>query len=222
MNSENPADFEQIPLGGNRKLVNPQSGLAMDIEGKDSFSLLMPSAPAFSSREIAAEISENYWMALLRDVPFEDYPNNPIAQAAAADLKFIGNDFKGAKSAKGQVTPELLFRGLTVGDKIGPYLSQFFYHSCNFGANEINQKIRTARTIADGGQDYMTDFDSWLAIQNGVAPQTGDILDPTLRYIRNGRDIGQYVHIDVLFQSYFQAFLIIAGLGAPFDSAKSI
>ncbi len=220
LTSENPADFEQIPLGGNIKLVNPQAGLAMDTEGKDSFSFTMPPPPVFASREIAAEIAENYWMALLRDVPFEDYPTNPIAQAAAADLTLFGADFKGAKNNKGQVTPELLFRGLTPGDKSGPYLSQFFYHTCNFGTNEISQKIRTARAISDGGQDYMTDFNSWLAVQNGVAPQNGDILDSTLRYMRNGRDIGQYVHIDVLFQAYFQAFLVIAGIGAPLDSGN--
>jgi hypothetical protein len=218
--TQNSTDFEQIPLGGNRKFVNPQSGLAMDIEGRDGFSLIMPPAPKFDSREIAAEISENYWMALLRDVPFEDYPNNTIARAAAADLTLYGNDFKGAKNSIGQITPELLFRGLTSGDKAGPYLSQFFYHSCNFGANAVSQKITTARTIADGGQDYMTNFDSWLAIQNGVAPQNGDILDPTFRYMRNGRDIGQYVHVDVLFQAYFQAFLVVAGLGAPLDSGN--
>ncbi len=218
--SQNPADFEQIPLGGNRKLVNPQSGLAMDMEGKDSFSLIMQAAPGFASREIAAEISENYWMALLRDVPFEDYPNNRIAAAAAADLTLYGADFKGAKNSIGQVTPELLFRGLTAGDKTGPYLSQFFYQSCNFGANAVSQKIKTARTIADGGQDYLTDFNSWLAIQNGVAPQNADILDPVLQYMRNGRDLGQYVHVDVLFQAYFQAFLVVASLGAPFDSGN--
>jgi hypothetical protein len=38
--------------------------------------------------------------------------------------------------------------------------------------------------------------------------------------MRNGRDIGQWVHIDVLFQGYFQAFLIIAGLGLPFDNGN--
>lgn len=218
--SENPTDFEQIPLGGNRKLVNPQSGFAMDIEGRDCFSFFMRRPPTFASRELAAEISENYWMALLRDVPFEDYPNNAIAQAAAVDLTLYGSEFKGAKNAKGTVTPNLLFRGLTNGDKLGPYLSQFFYQTCNFGATEIIQKIRTARTLADGGQDYLTDFSSWLSIQNGVAPLNGDIFDPTLRYMRNGRDIGQFVHVDVLFQAYFQAFLILAAIGAPFDPAN--
>jgi hypothetical protein len=213
--------FEQIPLGGNRRLTSPQSGLAFDLEGKDPFGMIQTPPPAFASREIAAEIAENYWMALLRDVPFSDYPTNAVAAAAAADLNLFGADFKGAKDSQGKVTPNLLFRGLTEGDKAGPAMSQFWYLPCFFGANELNQRIRTVRTIADGGQNYMTDFASWLAVQNGVSPQHGDIFDPLPRYMRNGRDIGQWVHIDVLFQGYFQAFLVIAGtLGVNFDSGN--
>ena len=113
-----PADFEQIPMGGNRRLVNPQSGMAYDIEGKDSQGFYIPPAPTFSSRENAAEIAENYWMALLRDVSVDEYSNNPIAQAAAADLNLFGDDFKGAKNSSGKVTPDTLFRGLTAGDKV--------------------------------------------------------------------------------------------------------
>ena len=211
----NPAAFEQIPLGGTTKQTSPQAGYAFDLEGGDSFTFVQPPAPAFASRELAAEISENYWMALLRDVPFTDYPSNPIAAAAAADLTLYGADFKGPKTAGGQVTPNLLFRGLTPGDKAGPLMSQFWYHPCHFGANEIDQKITTAVP----GVDYMTDFASWLAVQNGAA--TGpNVFDPIKRYMRNGRDIGQWVHIDVLFQGYFQAFLIIAGLGVPFDNGN--
>ncbi len=210
-----PSAFEQIQNGGTVKQTSPQAGYAFDLEGADAFSLLQPPAPAFASRELAAEISENYWMALLRDVPFADYPSNPIATAAAADLTLYGADFKGPKD-NGQVTPQLLFRGNTPGDRTGPLMSQFWYHPCHFGANEIEQKIRTTMP----GIDYMTDFATWLAIQNGVAPATGDVFDPVLRYMRNGRDLGQWVHIDVLFQGYFQAFLIIAGMGVPFDSGN--
>src|SRR5687767_8038646 len=112
--------FEQIPMGGTTKLTSPQAGYAFDLEGPDAFSMVQPPAPAFASREIAAEISENYWMALLRDLPFTDYSSNPIAAAAAADLNLYGADFKGPKNGSGQVTPELLFRGLTPGDKAGP------------------------------------------------------------------------------------------------------
>lgn len=218
--SGKPTDFEQIPMGGTRKLTSPQSGLAFDMEGADSQSLAQLPAPTFASREIAAEIAENYWMALLRDVPFENYAGNPIANAAAADLNLFGSDFKGPKNQSEQVTPELLFRGLTAGDKAGLLMSQFWYLPCFFGANEISQKIQTVRGIADGGQDYMKDFSSWLSVQKGIAPSSGDIFDPIARYMRNSRDLGQWVHKDVLFQGYFQAFLCISGLGVPFDSGN--
>jgi hypothetical protein len=216
-----PARFEQIPLGGNRKLTSPQSGFAYDIEGKDCFTMVQPPAPAFASRENAAEIAENYWMALMRDIPFTDYSANSVATAAAADLTLFGADFKGPKTAGGQVTSNLLFRGLTPGDRVGPLMSQFWYLPCFFGANEVNQKIKTVLGAGNGGANYMTDFASWLSVQNGVMPANGDIFDPTPRYMRNGRDLGQWVHVDVLFQGYFQAFLVMAGtLGVGFDSGN--
>lgn len=211
--SGDPAMFEQIPMGGQRKLTNPQAGYAYDLEGYDAFAMIQKPAPQFASREIAAEIAENYWMALLRDVPFSEYPSNPIANAAARDLTMFGADFRGPKDATGQVTPELLFRGHTPGDMRGPQLSQFWYHPCRLGANEVDQRIRTTVTNVD----YMTDLNSWLSIQNGAAPASGNVFDPTLRYMRNGRDIGQWVHVDVLFQGYFQAFLVISGMGVPVD-----
>ena len=214
INSGRPADFDAIPLGGSQGLTNPQAGLAFDMEGPDAHALVQPPAPAFASREQAGEISENYWMALLRDVPYAQYAGNPVANAAAADLSLYGADFKGPKSA-GAVTTATLFRGLTPGDLMGPYISQFFYQDCNFGANKIEQKITTTLP----GINYMTDFATWLAVQRGIN-QPPDALDPVPRYMRNGRDIGQWVHIDVLFQGYFHAFLVLAGARAPFDDGN--
>src|SRR6266550_144284 len=214
LDSGRPSDFNAIPMGGDRRLTNPQAGLAFDMQGPDAHALVQPPAPAFASREQAAEISENYWMALLRDVPFSQYSTNPIANDAAADLTLYGSDFKGAKTG-GSVTPQTLFRGVNSGDKTGPYLSQYFYLPCNFGANSIDQKIRTTTP----GINYMTDFNTWLSVQRGFS-QPSNVFDPARRYMRNGRDIGQWVHIDVLFQGYFQAFLVLAGLGAPFDDGN--
>jgi len=57
-------------------------------------------------------------------------------------------------------------------------------------------------------------------VQNGISPAHGDIYDSKPCYLKNGRDLGQWVHIDVLFQAYFQAFLVIAGLGIPVDSGN--
>ena len=65
----------------------------------------------------------------------------------------------------------------------------------------------------------MTDFATWLAVQRGIA-QPANTFDPVPRYMRNGRDIGQWVHVDVLFQGYFHAFLVLAGAGAPFDDGN--
>ena len=214
VNSGSPADFDAIPLGGNVGLTNPQAGLAFDMQGPDAHALLQPPAPPFASRKQAAEISENYWMALLRDVPFSQYAANPIANAAAADLTLYGSDLEAPKDG-GAVTTATLFRGLTPGDRVGPYLSQFFYQDCNFGANKIEQKITT--TVP--GVNYMTDFATWLAVQRGIN-QPADAFDLVPRYMRDGRDIGQWVHIDVLFQGYFQAFLVLAGAGAPFDDGN--
>jgi membrane-associated phospholipid phosphatase len=116
----------------------------------------------------------------------------------------------------GQVTPHTLFRGKTPGELIGPYLSQFMLLPTPFGAEVIDRRMRTP--IA--GDDYLTDYAEWLAIQSGALPPGPNQLDSTRRYLRNGRDLGEWVHIDVLFQAYFNALLILFRLGAPFDPSN--
>lgn len=209
-----PALFDSIPLGGQRRLTNPQSGFAYEMQGGDPQGFSVPPAPAFNSRTEVAEIVENYWMALLRDVPFHRYSSDPTANAAASDLTTFTDVFTGP-TVGGLVTPDLLFRGPVAGSTSGPFLSQFFWLPCFFGANAIDQRVTT--TVP--GVDYMTDYNAWLAVQRGF-DQPPDQFDPTLRYMRNGRDLGQWVHIDVLFQAYFHSLLCLFGLGAPFDAGN--
>jgi hypothetical protein len=64
--------------------------------------------------------------------------------------------------------------------------------------------------------DYMTTYEEWLAIQDGVVPRPYS-LDPVPRYIRNLRDLGEWVHVDALYQAYHQTCLILLGLEAPLD-----
>jgi hypothetical protein len=206
------AALETVPLGGARKLNNPQSGLAFEMEGADGPSLLIPAPPTFSSRQTAAELSENYWMAFLRDVPFADYGSNTVAAAAVADLQLYGADLGAPKDGLGQVTPALLFRGLTPGDAVGPYLSQFFYLPCPMGANEVSQQVRSP--VA--GVNFMTDFATFLNIQNG-ATAGGSALESTARYMIRGRDMTGFVNRDVVFQAYFMAFLVLQAQNAPLD-----
>lgn len=120
-----PNDFENIPLDGGRKFVNPQAGLAFDLEGPDSQSLMIPPAPRIDGPENSGEMGELYWMALLRDTHFSDYKSGGgLVGEAVNSLNNDFSDFRGPKES-GQVTPQTLFRGITPGDIKGPYISQF-------------------------------------------------------------------------------------------------
>lgn len=209
LSSGDPNDFEAIPLGGVRPLRNPQAGLAFDLEGPDSHHLAIRPAPRIDSPEDSAEAAELYWMALARDVRFTDYASSPLIAQAAADLSAF-SDFHGPQQA-GQVTPATIFRGNTPGDLAGPYLSQFLLKEVPFGSLTISHRQQTV-----AGRDYLTSFVAWRNIQNGAAAGQ-DQFDSHRRYIRNGRDLGQYVHVDALYEAYLNACLILLGLGAPVD-----
>lgn len=139
--SGDPAAFEAIPLGGTRRLANPQAALAFELHGPDSHALIVPPPPSFHSAEAAGEVAEVYWQALARDMFFGDYDSHPITAAAAADLSRF-SDFRGPKIGI-QVTPATLFRTDFPGVLAGPYLSQFLLLDAPFGALTINQRIRT-------------------------------------------------------------------------------
>jgi len=220
MSTGESADFESIPLANivdpprQRSLVNPQAGLAFDLQGPDAQSVTMPPAPRIDSAEAAGEMGELYWMALLRDIPFSEFSTDADVAAAASSLSNDFTDFRGPKSG-GVVTPQTLFRGLTPGDLKGPYISQFLLRRINYGTMRITQRQRTAVS----GQDYMIAFDEWLRIQNGedVSPSAPGTFDPVRRYIRTMRDLATYVHFDALYEAYLNACLILLDLDAPFD-----
>jgi hypothetical protein len=166
---------------------------------------------------------ELYWQAALRDVPFSEYATHPLAQMAAADLSGL-TDFRGPR-AGGRITPDTLFRGFTLGDLSGPYVSQFLWQPIPFGVQSISQRMRTVMP----GFNYLTSYLDWLNAQNGCVPTQPIQADRVLRYVRNGRDLDRWVHIDVLFQAYFNAMLILlvgpdptdevtgGGMGAPLN-----
>ena len=212
----NYSDFEAIPLGGTAKLVNPQASLAFDTEGVDSHQLFEPPSPALDSAERAAEAVEVYWMALARDVPFTQYGQEPITQGAIADLNRV-SAYPGVKPVTAQNLFRLGLGGPQFLDLIGPFVSQFLLVPFTEGVIPVDHKIRTYRSLANGGRDFLTDEASWLAAEQGnVTLDASAVTDPTLRHIRSGRDLGQYVHIDVVYQvnqEYVNAKSILVGAG---------
>jgi hypothetical protein len=210
--SGEPEDFAKIPLGGNTKLANPQAGLAFTLEGTDSGQLTCPPAPALSSAERAGEMVENYWMTLAREVPFSKYGSESVTSMAIADLNKL-SDFTGP-TVNGQVTPGTLFRGTTPGELIGPYISQFLLRPVGFGGINLAQKYNTYIPAPAG--DYLTDFSSFLACQNGKGPFAKNVISGT-SYIKNGRDLGAYVKVDTVGQANFIAALWMLANGVPLN-----
>lgn len=63
------------------------------------------------------------------------------------------------------------------------------------------------------GDDHLSDFSEWLAIQNGTPAVKKNKLDETPRYLRTARDLSEYVHADFTHQSFLNAALILNKLG---------
>lgn len=236
------ADFERLPLGtpGGRRLTNPQAGLAFDLQGADAQALDIPPAPSFTSAEIAAEMAELYWMALLRDVAFIDYDQGggTAALVSEATQSLTGYGQLGA------VTPQTLFRGISAGDRVGPYLSQFLLMGSpgalagadsdatltdgyiSYGTLRVDQRQRTVAR----GVDYLTRYSSasdqpnFRAVQEGrvsfagvsdVTAVAANRIEAPRLFIRNLRDLAHWVHFDALYEAYLNACLLLLSLGAP-------
>jgi len=213
------SDFNAVIVGspgggGNSKLNGPQVALAFDLQGMDSHATVIPAAPAVASAQTAAEAVEHYWGGILRDVNFTDYATSPLVAQAVADMNSLSfvNSPANDQIPK-PVTPQNLFRGQFVpgdGNVLGPYISQFMLQPTNYGAQHLDQRYQTFQP----NQEFMTSVAAYQNIQNGGPDEAPIQYDPTPRYVRNGRDLAAYTRVDVLFQGYFTAFLLLAGLGA--------
>jgi len=219
-------DFENIivgtPGGGPNSMHNgPQGALALDLEGLDSHATVIPPAPSVASSQTAAEAVEHYWGALLRDVPFSEYPSNSLVAQAVADM----NKLSYPASAQNvefpfPFTSQNLFRGQFVpgdGNVQGPYVSQFMVQPTFYGVQPMSQQHQTFLPVADGGSNYMTSVSEYELVENGGDSGRTLAFDPTFRFVRSGRDLSAYTHVDVLYQAYFTAFLVLAGIGEPLN-----
>lgn len=231
--SGNPADFEAIVLGGERKLVNPLSGYAFVLEGADPHAIAMRPAPAFNHSDMVADMEELYWMALVRDVRFDQYGSDSTVAQAVNRFNQL-HTYRGGRSPSGAVTASTVFRADLSGAVQGPFISQFLYKAVPrsggplalttdtnpppagvepTGLQVVDQRILTRFA----GDDRVTAFNEWLSIQDGNPPadptDTLEDYDPVRRYIRNGRDLAEWVHYDYPLQAALQAALLIARQG---------
>ena len=223
INSGKFSDWENIITGGPRTQNGPLGGRAFTLEGCDDAQLgnapsprnqvnqvVVPPAPAIASAAYGTELVEMYWGSLLRDVAFSDYASDPIANQAAAELSRMPA-YAGPRDRSGNVTPDLLFRGSYPGDTVGPYISQFYITPTFMGAQPIAQQMLSFVQ----GVDFMTDPVTFLQVQNGIDSGASVQFDPQPRYLHDGRGLTSFTHVDVLFQTFFTAYLVLGTMGAP-------
>lgn len=240
--TEGIAEFASVSKGSGENtapFVNPQAGLAHDRLTRHPAGFDMPPAPAVLSVTTAAEMTELYWMSLLRDISFDKLATEPFTAQAAAEInnKFqiavqdvgdagylkTGIDVPGADGTLDPITSQNVFRLGLPGEEVGPLISQFFVRNVQFGTQTINQKQRPYRK----GRNYLTSFNSWLHAQNsgkgddGLAyPNANEAKEEyyedqdKVRYISTMRDLARFVHKDALHQAYFNAALLLLSGGA--------
>ncbi len=244
-----PAWKSQIAQDGNCENPGPVSvrawesagaGHTFDLEGPDAQAVTMPPAPTLDSPELATEMLEVYSMALVRDVPFAQFKQKTEVQDAITrlnDSAWIEQSGDRPLSLEEQsrlrakpLTQDTVFRGITRGDDVGPYLSQFLLigntgignaqsvtdGQIAYGAMRMDQRVR----VAERCKDYMTTWEAWLDVQNGAdlrGFESYDTLTEPYRFITTPRDLATYVHYDALYQAYLNACVILLGMGAPFD-----
>lgn len=218
-----------------RKFVNPMAGWALDTQSTDPCCYSLPAPPAIDSVEEAAEIIELYWMALLRDVPFAQWEDNPLVAAAACELStlplFVNRTDPNGEPATARfetlpLNAKNVFRGgelarfgnlnAGISESVGPYISQFLFHEIPYGTLRIPQRFYYAKS----GVDYLTDWQEWLRVQNGERRNPNQNLiglhdAAQRRYLTTPRDLATYVHFDALYQAYLDAALILLGSGYP-------
>ncbi len=226
----------------------PTAGLVFDLQGPDAQAVTMPPAPELCSDELTYEMAEVYELALLRDVPFTEFEGASSALdpsiARLNALDYAQNSFAEPDGTLGRerlggpaLMPQTAFRGSGPGAIDGPYLSQFMLIGSTdkagnqpqdglitYGAQTIDQKVLEAKH----GDDHMTDWKSWLHVQNGFDVNAGADCKPgsmgqtftgDTRPICTPRDLATYVHFDALYQAYLNACLLLLSQGAPFDPA---
>lgn len=243
--TEGLASFSTAPRFSDNaaRLTNPQAGLAVDGLTRDPWDFDMPPAPTVLSLSTAAEMTELYWMALLRDVSFHELESHALTTKAAKEIneRFkqstadphdpgrlrTGVDVPGSAAAISEISPANIFRMGLPGEEVGPLLSQFFMRDAHFGTQRIDQRQRPYKA----GRNFLIEFESWLSAQNlgkdaddqgypSSNEKDGSFFEEDSRYIGTMRDLARFVNKDALHQAYFVGALLMLSGGAKWNQGN--
>ena len=192
--------------GGNganvRAWESAGAGLTFDLEGFDAQALTMPPAPTLDSPEVAAEISEVYLQALLRDVHFSQFrdPSLGTQFAPPVDCENSNTSIADAIHILNKVTIDNRnwfnsdgtdFRDLFDNTKLEAAVGNLFFRSINLTEAEAKRKRSRVtvnnlfRGIAPGDEvgPYLSQF---LLVGNRGINGNDTVLKRTDGLIRYG------------------------------------
>lgn len=213
--SRKPSDWASIPLGykpssaraGNGlKLVNPMASFSYELEGPSPFSIGIPASPKVSSEEAASDLVELYEMYLVRDIPFTNYSASKRIARAGKRLEKL--TIYNGPTLGGGIGPGAIFRGTSLGDVTGPYISQFLLLPFTI----VNVSFEQKYYFPLPGTDSMRDWRSTLGCQNGTVLDDIPTMDDEPRYISTARDLAWYLRGNQNYQSFLHALYIIQDL----------
>lgn len=194
------------------------------------------------SNDTSSILSADKIVHLLNDMPFYSGKNRCSSTQCNIDGTGLNHFERNRRYARtlsddGKLTSENIFRGSTKGAQTGPYLSQFMLigtqsiagegggassfpgkDACfdlkdgfiTYGTLVIDQRTITHKNCLD----YMTNWSSWLDVQNGANLKGLDKYEEKRRFITTPRDLATYVHFDALYEAYLNAALILLSMGA--------
>jgi membrane-associated phospholipid phosphatase len=195
--------ISKVKMGGNMKLVDPTACWGVDYMGHPAICYPMKGIPCLSSHYFVWCLAELYWMALCRDVPFDQYQNSDLIKRAVRSMNSINGNF----------ITDTIFRGHSAGDKTGPYISQFLILDYPEGGWKHSAKLPVPPAL-----DYMISWTTATSVQSGIVTETAaPLLAP--RYIVTGRDLTMYVHSDEPCQAFYRACNILLSLNIQAPNA---
>ena len=190
---------------------------------------------SLGSAETAAEMLEVYAMALLRSALLGSYDKQGAAEAAIRALNRFADKFVWGYNPDGSpitaasrpVTPENLFRGPSAGDLVGDYVSVFltflrppvFPSGCAGFVADLIEAGKFAKLLGEPllvplGKDlyFGVTREHYTSIQNSEIPQPyPDGFFTGRTPIRKGLDLGNYVHVDNVYEQFVRAADILTG-----------
>ncbi|MDE5114882.1 MAG: hypothetical protein O4803_11765, partial [Trichodesmium sp. St15_bin1_1] len=182
---DNPQDLDF------RQWEAPTAGVVHELEGPDAQAVTIPPAPPLldstrnTNPELIFEMAEVYELAILRDVPLNNFDNKNTTDELTASIARLNNlDYVKNQNGRprkvnqaGELDLQTVFRGSSPGVEVGPYLSQFLLIGNKgvngvdntttgriaYGVQQIDQKVPVASR-----KDYMTQWENYVKVQRGI------------------------------------------------------